>query len=345
MTGRDLYTEMSYINDKFIREAQAAPQKTRTSLRRTILVAAMLVLLLTLVGYAAVPAILNAEEPWISIPHISGTDIASEDIQVQIVAVTPGGLQYSCSIEGFAPEKQSVCFYLNAPFTMERNTGGSWQLLAPLVEDLAWTAEPILTDGQYEDWIHWGAHYGYLEPGTYRLTVQLVEEQSPATLEFEITQAMYTAALQKASALFMQDSWHVRGIWDRGTVEYRKSGDNYLQLSYDGDALISGMLLLDGQKYRLVREELNTTSPDVRWELWPEMDINRLFPWETFCSTQLRLKTVPGKGSVKESWTLWSSGIADSRLDEGVTILGTLEILDTSPEEISRYIRGIAVSP
>ena len=345
MTGRDLYTEMSYINDKFIREAQAAPQKTRTSLRRTILVAAMLVLLLTLVGYAAVPAILNAEEPWISIPHISGTDIAPADIHVEIADITPGGLQYSCSIEGFAPEKQSVCFYLNAPFTMERNTGGSWQLLAPLVEDLAWTAEPILTDGQYEDWIHWGAHYGYLEPGTYRITVQLVEDQAPACLEFEITQAMYTAALQKASALFMQDSWHVRGIWDRGTVEYRKSGDNYLQLSYDGDALISGMLLLDGQKYRLVREELNTTSPDVRWELWPEMDINRLFPWETFCSTQLRLKTVPGKGSVKESWTLWSSGIAGSRLDEGVTILGTLEILDTSPEEISRYIRGIAVSP
>ena len=80
MTGRDLYTEMSYINDKFIQEAQAAPQKTGTSLRRTILVAAMLVLLLTLVGYAAVPAILDAEAPWISIPHISGTDIAPEDI-------------------------------------------------------------------------------------------------------------------------------------------------------------------------------------------------------------------------------------------------------------------------
>ena len=345
MTGRDLYTEMSYINDKFIREAQAAPQKTRTSLRRTILVAAMLVLLLTLVGYAAVPAILDAGEPWISIPHISGTDIAPADIHVEIADITPGGLQYSCSIEGFAPEKQSVYFYANAPFTMECYADGSWQLLSPLVEDSAWTAEPILTDGQYTDWIHWGTHYGYLEPGTYRITVQLVEDQAPACLEFEITQAMYTAALQKASALFMQDSWHVRGIWDRGTVEYRKSGDNYLQLSYDGDALISGMLLLDGQKYRLVREELSTTSPDVRWELWPEMDINRLFPWETFCSTQLRLKTVPGKGSVKESWTLWSSGIADSRLDEGVTILGTLEILDTSPEEISRYIRGIAVSP
>ena len=126
MTGRDLYTEMSYINDKFIQEAETIPHNTHTSARRTILVAAMLVLLLTLVGYAAVPAILNAEEPWISIPHISGTDIAPADIHIEIADVTPGGLQYSCSIEGFVPEKQSVYFYVNAPFTMECYADGSW---------------------------------------------------------------------------------------------------------------------------------------------------------------------------------------------------------------------------
>ena len=344
MTGRDLYKEMSYIDDKFIQEAEAAPKKTRTSLRHTILVAAMLVLLLTLVGYAAVPAILDAEEPWISIPHISGTDIDPADIHVEIADITPGGLQYSCSIEGFVPEKQSVTFCRFAPFTIERDTGSSWQLLSPLVEDSAWAADPILTDGDYTDWISWGAHYGYLEPGTYRITLQLVEDQAPACLEFEITQAMYTAALQKASALFMQDSWHIRGIWDRETVEYWKSGDDYLQLSYDGESLAFGMMLLDGEKYRLVREEANTPSPVVRWEPWPEMDINRLFPWETFCSTQLRLKTVPGKDGIVESWTLWSSGIDGSRFEEGVTVLGTLEIVDTSAEEISQYIRNIAAS-
>ena len=342
MTGRDLYTSMSHINMKFIEEAESAPQKTRTPLRRTILVAAMLVLLLPLVGYAAVSAILNAGEPWISIPHISGTDIDPADIHVEIADITPGGLQYSCSIEGFVPEKQSITFCRFAPFTIERDTGSSWQLLSPLVEDSAWTAEPILTDGYYTNWIHWGAHYGYLEPGTYRLTVPLVEDHAPVRLEFEITQAMHTAALQKASALFMQDSWHVRGIWERETVEYWKSGDDYLQLSYKGETLVSGMLLLDGQKYRLVSNDLSSA---VGWEPWPEMDINRLFPWETFCSTKLRLKTVPSKDGIVESWTLWSSGIDGSRFDEGVTILGTLEIVDTSAKEISQYIRNIAALP
>ena len=338
MTGRDLYTEMSYIDDKFIQEAEAAPQKTRTSLRRTILVAAMLVLLLTLVGYAAVPAILDAAEPWISIPQVDGADIPMDDIQITVTGVTPGALTYTCNLAGFGANEKSVVFYTDAPCTLERKNGSGWEILPRNIDDTAWNAGEILTDGHHEGNIRWAAHYGYLEAGTYRVSAQILEGHDAFCLEFEITEAMHTPALKKAEGIFSQESWHIRRIFGEKVVDYWKSGNDYLQLSYNAEEILTGMMFKDGIKYKLAREEENIHSPIVGWIPWPDLDLNRLTLWETFEDRQLRLEVTPGKNNVTEIWTLWTSGIDSSRLDEGVTHLGTLEILDASAEEIHQKI-------
>jgi len=338
MTGRDLYTEMSYINNKFIQEAEAAPQKTRTSLRRTILVAAMLVLLLTLVGYAAVPAILDAAEPWISIPQVDGADIPMDDIQITVTGITPGALTYTCNLAGFGANEKSVVFYTDAPCTLERKNGSGWEMLPRKVDDTAWNANEILTDGHFDGSIRWSAHYGYLEVGTYRVTAQILQGHDAFCLEFEITEAMHTAALKKAEAIFLREFWHIRGIWNGEVVEYWKNGNDYLQLSYRGEEFLAGMMFKDGTKYKLAREEESIHSPIVGWIPWPDLDLNRLTLWELFENGQLRLEITPGKNNINEIWKLWISEIDDSRLDEGVTFLGTLEIMDTSAEEISQMI-------
>lgn len=342
MTGRDLYTQMSYINDKFIQEAEATPQKTRTSLRRTTLVAAMLVLLLTLVGYAAVPAILDAEEPWISIPQVAGADVPRNDIQIRISDVTPGELTFTCKLAGFGEAEKSVVLYTDPACTIERKTDSGWEAVTQKTADPQWDAEAVLTDGHFDGRIRWAAHYGLLDAGTYRVSAQLIEGHEAFTLEFDITEEMYTNPLERADALLNRNAWHIRQIPDNSSymIEYWKCENDYLMLIYDGDRTVSGMMLKDGVKYRLAREAESNDSPIVGWASWPEMDLNRLTQWaQLFEDEQLRLEIAPGKNNVAEIWKLWLSGSDSYRLDEGVTSLGTLEILDTSPEEICQMIR------
>lgn len=338
MTGRDLYNGMTHVNIRFIAEAEALPQRKVLSLRRPVLIAAVLTILLLCVSCGTVLAIIDAEEPWISILQVDGADIPLEDIQITVTGVTPGALTYTCNLAGFGANEKSVVFYTDAPCTIERKNGSGWDMLSCKVGDTAWNANEILTDGHFDGSIRWSAHYGYLEVGTYRVTAQILQGHDAFCLEFEITEAMHTAALKKAEAIFLREFWHIRGIWNGEVVEYWKIGNDYLQLSYRGEERLAGMMFKDGTKYKLAREEESIHSPIVGWIPWPDLDLNRLTLWELFENGQLRLEITPGKNNINEIWKLWISGIDNSRLDEGVTFLGTLEIMDTSAEEISQMI-------
>ena len=126
--------------------------------------AALIGLLLMLVGCGAVIYTILAEEPWASIPKVEGTDIPREDVTITVTGVTPTYLTYHCDLEGFGMEEKQVVFYEDAPCTVERKTQNGWEPLPVLLEDEAWEADAILSDGHHDGKIHWAACY---DPSVY----------------------------------------------------------------------------------------------------------------------------------------------------------------------------------
>ena len=88
MNGEDLFRGLNYVNAKFIDEAETVTQlkgeKKILSLRRPVLIAAIIAILLMLVGCGAVIYLTLAEEPWASIPRVEGADVSREDIQITV---------------------------------------------------------------------------------------------------------------------------------------------------------------------------------------------------------------------------------------------------------------------
>ena len=93
MNGEDLFRGLNYVNAKYIDEAenvtQLQPEKKILSLRRPVLIAAIIAMLLMLVGCGAAIYMILAEEPWASIPRVEGTDVSREDVQISVTVVTP----------------------------------------------------------------------------------------------------------------------------------------------------------------------------------------------------------------------------------------------------------------
>lgn len=119
MNGQDLLLSLSHIDRKFIEESEMdmiseqkliykQPQQGRKRIRRPMLLAAMIGLLLFLAGCGAVIYLTLAEEPWASIPRLEERDISREDIQITVTSVSPTGLAYNCDVVGLGMEEKSV---------------------------------------------------------------------------------------------------------------------------------------------------------------------------------------------------------------------------------------------
>lgn len=367
MSGKDLFRGLNYVNVKFIDEAESLTQlkgeKKILSLRRPVLIAAIIAMLLMLVGCGAVLYLTLAEEPWASIPRVEGTDVSREDIQITITGVSPTSLSYHCDITGFGTEEKSVFLYTDAPCTIEKKTDDGWQELPKQIVDTEWTADKVLTDGHFDGILHWTAHYGYLDVGIYRITASIVDGHDDFVLEFEITEAMLSDGLEMAEDLINREFWHIREkcVTEYGSLEnvpdkakeqymredesnndsfeYWKNGEDYLYLTYDGDQIIMGMMYKDGIKYKLVREWESNDAPIVGWMPWPDMDLNRVTEWRYVFETNQGQKDISrsSDGSI-ETVVLTNTENDANGFDLDVTYTTTLQVMPTSRGEIRKMI-------
>lgn len=366
MKGKDLFVGMSFIDSKFIEEAEAVtrlkPEK-RLFLRRPFLLAAVIALLLMLVGCGTYMVLTLAGEPWASMPKVEGKDVPGEDIHVTVKSASPTGIQLQCDIEGFGIEEKSIIMLQYAPCILERKTQGGWEKVPKRMEDPEWTADRMLTDGHCVIETSWPAVYGYLDVGSYRITLEVVEGHEPVTLEFEITEEMHTEGLKLAEDLVSREYWHVRetGFHTYGALEnvpeeihdqfrgpfgdeddvteYWKYGENFLCLHYDEGELESGMMLKDGVKYSLVREQESNDYPIVGWMPWPDMDLARLAAWSDYFETELyQQELIYRPDGTIEKAVFTRTENDDGGYDVEQTSVINLEFPDTSSEEIAQMI-------
>lgn len=319
MNGKDLFLGLNYVNAKFVDEAETVTQFQRESkirsLRRPLLIAAMVGLLLLLVGCGAVAYLVLAESPFTALPLLPGEQIAYSDIQIQVMGASPTGVALMCTIDNPAfssenPEESDRSInIINGPFYLERKTDNGWEELTKQIEDATWSKQTYRTGGELDLHYNWQNVYGYLEPGTYRITTTVVEGQPEVQVEFEIASPKNldnADAIQKCNdavqALVNQEFYHICltqeskygpqpegvrvGYDDFSREEFWKAGEDYLSLlSWDDGKCNDGTMKKDGVKYRLDNEvEGYSYTPVAGWSVWPELDDNRLAWWSVYYS-------------------------------------------------------------
>ena len=366
MNGKDLLIGLGSINPKYYDEAENETFmeiKKHKTIRRPLLVAAIIALTMLLVGCGAAIYMILAEEPWTSIPRVEGSDVSREDIKITITGVSPTGLSYHCDIDGFGTEEKSVLLYTDAPCVIEKKTDDGWQELPKQIVDTEWTAEKVLTDGHFDGILHWTAHYGYLDVGVYRVTASIVEGHDDIVLEFEITDAMGNEGLEMADELADREFWHFKetSIREFGSLEnvpdefkkqflredegaddsseYWKCGEDYLYLMYEGENIIHGMMYKDGIKYKLVREWESNDAPIVGWMPWPDMDLNRMMGWSYVLDDTQGDKTISHRsdGTIDNVVLTYTVNNING-FDVDVTLTSTLQVISTSQDDIRRMI-------
>lgn len=317
MNGKDLFLGMNYVNAKFVDEAETVTQLKGESkiltLRKSLLIAAVIALMLFLMGCAAVVYLVWAESPFTSLPLLTGEEIAYDDIHLQIMGASPTGVALMCTIDdpAFAwdnpEEAENAIDIINGPFYLERKTDNGWEELPKIIEDATWEKQTFRTGGTLDLHYSWGNVYGYLDPGTYRITTTVVEGQPEVQVEFEIAAPKNldnAEAIQKCNdavqAIVSKESYHIYltqeskyGPQPEGIHvgedgfscdEFWKSGEDYLNLfSRDGGQANDGFMKKDGIKYRLDNEvEGDSTTPVAGWSVWPSLDDNRLAWWAKY---------------------------------------------------------------
>lgn len=324
MNGQNLLIGLSHIDRKFIEESEndtisgtkgtyEKSGQVRKVFRKPLLIAAIIALMLFLMGCASVIYLVLAESPFTSLPLLTGDQIAYNDIQIQVMGASPTGLAMMCTIDNpaFASENpdeaENAIDIINGPFYLERKTENGWEELPKMIEDATWEKQTFRTGGALDLHYSWGNVYGYLDPGTYRITTTVVEGQPEVQVEFEIAAPnnMDNAeAIQKCNdavqALVNQEYYHIyltqeskygpqpNGIHVGDDAfsyeEFWKSGEDYLNLySRDNGRVNDGSMKKDGIKYRLDNEvEGDSTTPVAGWSVWPSLDDNRLAWWAMY---------------------------------------------------------------
>ena len=366
MKEKELFKGLSFIDSKYIEEAENVKvlrESRRLSLRRPIQLAAVIALVLMLVGCGTALYLELAGEPWTSMEKIEGGQVEREAITVLVNSVGPTGIQLKCDIDGFGMEEKSIIMLQNAPCTLEKQTEAGWEKVPKQMEDPDWTADRMLTDGHEFVQTTWKTVYGYLDVGHYRITLEVIEGHDPFTLEFDITEEMRTEKLEMAEELVNREYWHVRetGYHTFGSLEnvpeqihdqfrgpfgdedditeFWKYGDDYLCLYYDEGELEIGMMLKDGVKYSLEREWESNDAPIVGWMPWPDLDPDRLSRWISYFETdQYQQELTHRTDGTMEKAVFTRTSNDDGGYDVEETVVIALEFLATSPEEIARKI-------
>lgn len=353
MTGKDLLMSMSYVESKYIEESESGTvgnvRASSLTLRRPVLIAAVIALILCLVGCGTVFYTL-AESPLFDLPRVQGQDVPPEAIHLEILEATPAGAALRCRLDGFYENDEAIqsIFIHNGSVTLERMTDSGWELMEKKVDDIAYTGDDILTDGIYEWSVSWTTAYGLLEPGNYRLSTRVLEGHEPASVEFviqeEVAQAQTLRELLDGTYYcvrlhFGQEYQNLDKLsreerksfeLDEGEFveEYWKSGENLMNLTYRDGELYMGVMYLDGIKYKLTHEDPGSNlSPIAGWEVWPDYDLNRITSWSAPLIVSETAEYEYGEDGAIQTVTMSESRTSSAHPDVTVRYTTTVEVV------------------
>ena len=307
MNGRELFEGMSFVHGKYVEEAREAPaaqeRKVIRFWKKPVVFAAIVGLMILLMGSTVVISTILAESDLFDYPLADATTIKPEDIHLTTNSVTAGSMRIECDIDGVEYQKNSVYVLSGGPFTLERKTESGWEPLEARIDDPKWDADEVLCPGTYDWYVDWTALYGMLAPGTYRYTAEIVEDVDAVSVEFTVEEVQNTNLAEVIDSILNSDAYYIRftettefGSMDALNAdqialiqeeymdepfvyEYWKHGEDLLQMIYKGEQPWIGMMYKDGEKYSLDHEGDDRTKPVIGWSLWPDMDMNRLTEW------------------------------------------------------------------
>ena len=307
MNGKELLEGMSFVHGKYVEEADAgsavAAGKIVLFWKKPMVIAAIIGLMVFLMGSAIVIRTIIAESDLFDYPLADATTIKAEDIHLTAKNVTAGNLRIEIDIDGVEYQKNSVYVLSGGPFTLERKTESGWEPLEARIDDPKWDADKVLCPGTYDWYVDWTALYGMLEPGTYRYTAVIVEDVDAVSVEFVVNETQNTSLSEEIDNILNSDAYYIRFTQstefgsmdalnsdqitliqeeymdDPFVYEYWKYGEDLLQMIYKGEQPWIGMMYKDGVKYSLDHEGDDRTKPVIGWSQWPDLDMNRLTEW------------------------------------------------------------------
>lgn len=311
MNGKELFLDLTFIDSRFIAEAETAiPQRKqgRTLPRKLLLVAAILALSMLLVGCGTVVYhLVIAESPLFDLPRLEASQIDPEDILLQVEDASPSGICIQFDIEGLGSEEIGLIVLEDGPAMLEKQTETGWETVPRKMENPDWMPQVTMTDGHTQWYVGWSSIYGLLDAGIYRYTAQMLEGCGPLSVEFEIIPDMETPAMDTAEELMGRECYHLRltSHSEYGSLEnvpeaeracyqipepdyetwvqdYWKNGRDLMIRYYRDNVLWLGMLYKDGVKYNMAFEGNARYNPVIGWEVWTDMDMDRLTEWSVF---------------------------------------------------------------
>ncbi len=364
MKGKDLLVCLSFADERYIQESENEPlsmegasPKNRLTLRRPVMIASVIALVLCLVGCSTVIYLTEAEYPGSWLPRVAGNEVPHEDIRLTVIGASPNGIALSYEIEDFKEEENSIFVLTNAPFTLEEKTEEGWKELPRKIEDPEWVPKRVLNTGSYEWSVGWVAEYGLLQPGHYRFTTVILEGNDPVPVEFILEEE--GEDLETAREMLEREFYHVRmssqvvyenldkipaeesqyrNQFEREKSEYVdeffKWGEDLLNLTYRDGELYMGVMYKDGIKYKLTNENPETRlSPIAGWEVWPDYDLNRITSWGDLILQEEHEVLRNAAGEVEKIVGVTASGVIDTF---GVTsqTTTTAEVLPDTKEQV-----------
>lgn len=355
MTDLQLMEALGQVQDDFILEAvhtERAASGMRFS-RKMGLIAAIICLLLVLVGCGAVVYLQLAESPVFDLPQVNGSDVPAEDIILTVIDPTPSGMTLKVDIENFGDLEKAVFMLRDGSFTLERNTTEGWKPVDILLDEVEKQADDLATDGHSQWYVSWSTTYGLLEPGHYRYTTYILEGNEAVSAEFTIEEKNQTEILDTVDKLLKTDSYHIRITTERTFTfpegvsaedeeiyrkdysslydDYIKCGEDRMLGYYENGIMTVGMLYLDGVKYKMSYEGENRKNPMIGWEVCPDMDMERLTEWTGLLSTEETQLQKDENGNIEKIFIRYST--EDGNNVQSNTVV-TVSLLSTDPETI-----------
>lgn len=291
---------VTHREDSKMKHGNYSTNTKRKGMPKVWMIAAIIAAMVFMMGCAWVIHLTIAAHP--DYPVTDATTISDDSIHLSVSDVTKTDMHVYVAIEGFEPGSEKAVYMMQSgPFVLEKLTDNGWEKLQVLVDDPEWDADKVWTDGN-SDWIvNWSAVYGVLDSGTYRYTINLLEDHDPVSTEFTIGAELDTDLTGQLESILNADSYIVKytirnelgslenlssdekeliesenAVW---VYEYWRSGEDLMHLIYREDVLWVGMMYKDGIKYTLDHEGDDRTKPVIGWSPWPDMDMNRLTDW------------------------------------------------------------------
>lgn len=303
MKEKRLLNVLGNVDSKYIEEMFATgTEEKRRSYKKVWLIAAIVGLMVLLMGSAVVIRYALPESPMHDYPLTDSSQVSGDDIILTVSDVTATSMHVTCVIDGVEPGKDAIYILRGGPFILEKQTENGWEALMTHVDDPLWDADVVLTEGTLDWYVDWSAVYGILENGTYRYTATVLEGNVPVSVEFVVAETGNSDLSEVLREILSGDYYYIRytsrtefGSMEnltqderdavqsetesRYTYEYWKSGEDMMQLIWREDVLWIGMMYKDGVKYSLDHEGDDRTKPIIGWSPWPDMDMNRLTDW------------------------------------------------------------------